>query len=369
MNSAAPSHSQMSIVPLGAGDLIDRAIRFYRQNFAVLVLIALPPVAITTLLSLGWIQLSREIFFTGGYDPIESAAYAVFAFLGTIVIWLAGTVATLAVMGGASRNFVRHLLFGEAITFAATYRNIRERFASLVLASTLIAVLLGFFGSIIFYFGLVVSMVAVSMVILVLSAIPILAAIISVAIGLASLLATYLFFCLLASRVAYVPQVMMVEGQGIFASIGRSMSLAGGNVMRFAALFAFTTLATYSALAILYIPLGWYAWYSGVDMLPLSGAVAPGWYEVASQVVWQASFVLMSPVWMIGLCLLYVDERVRHEGYDIELMAAARLGEIPSVPAAYSNPLQPALGSQQAAAPGAAQPVRPNSGTSPLGLS
>jgi hypothetical protein len=41
--------------------------------------------------------------------------------------------------------------------------------------------------------------------------------------------------------------------------------------------------------------------------------------------------------------LLYVDDRVRHEGYDIELMAARRLGEIPAVPETYINPLQPAL--------------------------
>jgi hypothetical protein len=58
---------------------------------------------------------------------------------------------------------------------------------------------------------------------------------------------------------------------------------------------------------------------------------------------------------MVGLCLLYVDERVRHEGYDIELMAARRLGEIPAVPSSYINPLQPAL----AAGPYAAPPNRP----------
>jgi hypothetical protein len=45
--------------------------------------------------------------------------------------------------------------------------------------------------------------------------------------------------------------------------------------------------------------------------------------------------------------LLYVDERVRHEGYDIELMAARRLGEIPSVPRNFVNPLQPALAQNQ----------------------
>jgi hypothetical protein len=53
--------------------------------------------------------------------------------------------------------------------------------------------------------------------------------------------------------------------------------------------------------------------------------------------------ILLLPVWMIGLCLLYVDERVRHEGYDVELMAARKLGEIPAVPDDFINPLNPAL--------------------------
>src|SRR5882757_214784 len=70
-------------------------------------------------------------------------------------------------------------------------------------------------------------------------------------------------------------------------------------------------------------------------------------------------FILLSPVWMIGLCLLYVDERVRTEGYDIELMAARRLGDIPSVPEAYINPLNPALSSTiEAAIPD--RPERPS---------
>jgi len=69
---------------------------------------------------------------------------------------------------------------------------------------------------------------------------------------------------------------------------------------------------------------------------------------------------------MIGLCLLYVDERVRHEGYDIELMAAQRLGEIPAVPGSFSNPLQPALASQTA--PVQASGKKRNSPFTTLGL-
>ena len=37
------------------------------------------------------------------------------------------------------------------------------------------------------------------------------------------------------------------------------------------------------------------------------------------------SSILLAPVWMLGMSLPYVDERVRHEGYDIELMASQKL--------------------------------------------
>jgi hypothetical protein len=48
---------------------------------------------------------------------------------------------------------------------------------------------------------------------------------------------------------------------------------------------------------------------------------------------------------MLGLSLLYVDERVRHEGYDIELMAAQQLGELPEIN--VSSPLGTALYSER----------------------
>jgi hypothetical protein len=155
---------------------------------------------------------------------------------------------------------------------------------------------------------------------------------------------------------------MLVEGRGVFASLGRSITLASGNFKRFVALVVFTFVAIYSALAILYIPLGWFAWVQGVELF---SETTPAWFEIALQLVSQASLILLLPIWMIGLCLLYVDERVRHEGYDIELMAARRLGEIPDVPDAYINPLHPALSSEQREA-SAVVPERKN--TSTLGL-
>jgi hypothetical protein len=338
--------------PLGAGDLIDRAVRFYRNNFWTFIFIAAPPVVAGTVISVAWTVAGRSIFSSSAKQfSTEHGLYLVFLWFGTIAIWLTETVATLVVMGGASRNFVRHLLFGEPITFKETYRNTLKRLAGLVVASTIITFVLGAISFVVFYFAFAIAAVVIVLVVAVLSWVPVLAFVAGLAVGIAATWGALWLFFLVASRFAYIPQVMLVEGQGVFASIGRSASLAGGSVRRLTALFVFTTVAAYSALALLYVPLVWYAKASGVELMTFDMDTIPAWYTIASNVIWQISFILLSPVWMIGLCILYVDERVRTEGYDIELMAARRLGEIPSVPMSYVNPLHPALSNSIEAAP------------------
>lgn len=335
-----------SLNPLGPGDLIDRAVRFYRKNFWTFILMAAPPVIVGTLMSVAWAFISRTFFYTpNASDPFENFAFLMFGWSGTLLIFFTQTVAILAVMGGASRNFVRHILSGEAITVRDTYKNLWARFGALIVASFIITLLIGLIGGAIIYFGLFIGALLIFLVAAVLSAVPPLAAVVGVLLSIGVGFLTLWLFFLVASRFAYVPQSITVEGLGVFSSIARSASLASGNVRRFAALFMFTFLAVYSALAILYVPVGWYAWYQGVEFFNfiVDQDLVPAWYEISSQLISQTSVILLSPVWMVGLCLLYIDERVRHEGYDIELMAAQRLGDIPDVPLEYLNPLQPAL--------------------------
>ena len=124
MSDLSSADSQLSLVPLGAGDLIDRAVRFYRGNFWTFVLIAAPPVIVGTLISVGWTFLARSLFEVGGSATgIDRTFYYMFVWLGSLVIWFTQTVAVLSVMGGASRNFVRHLLFSEPLSFRQTYAN------------------------------------------------------------------------------------------------------------------------------------------------------------------------------------------------------------------------------------------------------
>ena len=123
---------------------------------------------------------------------------------------------------------------------------------------------------------------------------------------------------------------------------------------------------TYSALMMLLIPLGWYGYLHGINPSRLTLRSKTVWYSVGSQVLTQLSTILLTPVWMLGLSLLYVDERVRHEGYDIELMAARAFGEMPTLPAGGHGPLAPALAAAVDAASG---PREGKPSRSVLGLS
>lgn len=331
--------NQLPLAPLGAGDLIDRAVRLYRRHFTTLIRIAAPPVLISAaggvMVSVSW----RELKATGSEGFL--ALYIMMLVAG-LALWFGGAILNVIVMGGATRNLVTHLLWDEPVSARTTYANARARFWGL-LAATLIV------GVIIFITTLIVSyiwMMALSMVILGCFLLPIPAwgsTILGViAGGVVTLGALWLYF-LIVGRFAYVPQVMLVEGKGVFEALGRSMTLASGNIKRLMAMALFSIFAAYSALMILVVPLGWYGYLNGIDPFTMSTEAWPAWYAISYEVLAQLSSILLAPVWMLGLSLLYVDERVRHEGYDIEMMAARRLGEIPRLYGGQSAPITPAL--------------------------
>jgi hypothetical protein len=135
------------------------------------------------------------------------------------------------------------------------------------------------------------------------------------------------------SRIVYVPQVLMVEGKGVFGSIGRSFSLAGGAVIRIAAISLFWFYVAWSIWLLLMIPSGWYAYWSGVDINPFRDD-GPLWYGILKQTMAQVSEILIAPIGMLGFTLLYLDSRVRKEGFDIELLA----NRVLSAPPAWADP-------------------------------
>ncbi|MFN2492142.1 MAG: hypothetical protein ABR501_04575 [Pyrinomonadaceae bacterium] len=338
------SSNTLHLLPLGAGDLIDRAVRLYRRHLSVLIRIAAPPVFVTAIGSVLWTIAWRGFF---GTSSEQLFVLYVLMSVGGFVLIVGGHILSLIVMGGASRNLVTHLLWNEPVLARTTYAAVRSRFWSLLGATIIMMLWLGVAGAVAFFgWYVVVAFVSVGAIVLARWAPVWLTAIVGVVGFLAaSAVALWLFF-FMAGKVVYVPQVMLVEGKRVFESVSRSFSLAKGNVRRLMAMTFFITFATYSALMILVIPLAASAWMNGITLSPFSAAEWPIWYSIFYSVLEPLSSILLAPVWMLGFSLLYVDERVRHEGYDIELMASQRLGAMPRLNVA--SPLAPAI----SAAPG-----------------
>jgi hypothetical protein len=331
-------------------------VRLYRRHFFTLIGINAPPVLVTTLGSVLTAISWRELMATGSDSAL--ALYVAMLIAGS-VLFLVGMLLNLIVMGGATRNLVTHLLWNEPVSARATYRNVRARFWGLLGASLLVGAWIGF-SAFLATLGLlfVFNVLAVGTVLFMYVA-NWLSAVVGIISLVVAMVAALWFFFFLIKRFVYVPQVMLVEGKGVFEAFGRSSALARGNVRRLMAMFLFTWFASWSALMILIIPLGWYGYLNGINPSPFDAANWPAWYAVGYNVVGQSSSILLAPIWMLGLSLLYVDERVRHEGYDIELMAARRLGDMPAEAGGRDTlPYIPALVTQAKAPP---QPPSPRS--------
>ncbi|HKG47726.1 MAG TPA: hypothetical protein VKB02_13405 [Pyrinomonadaceae bacterium] len=348
------SPTQLPLAPLGAGDLIDRAVRLYRRHLFVLIRTAAPPVIIV---AAGWVLFSisiRQVFLT---FETSDLMLNVLLLMAAGVTMLAGYLFILVVMGGATRTLVAHLLRNDPVTARATYKAVRARFGGLVVASLIMLfwIIAAFFvamsgaqmvGGITLVAAGALGMIAPTW----------LAAIVGVIGTLLATAASLWLFFVIVGRVVYVPQVMLVEGKGVFEAVGRSFSLARGNVRRLMAMTLFTTFGIMSAMILLLVIIGFAGAATGVNMR--DSTEWPAWYAILYSTLGPLSSILLTPVWMLGLSLLYVDERVRHEGYDIELMAARQLGELPDVN--VTSPLGTALHSMERKQP---PPVPRSSGS------
>lgn len=175
---------QLSLGPLGPGDVIDRAVRFYRRNFWTFVFIAFPPVVMGTVISVGWAFLARSLFSVSSTtNVVDLTFYYLFFWHGTIVIGSSRGSRRLSVMGGASRNFVRHLLFNEPLTFHETYAKTWKRLAGLVTAPSYIAIVLGIVGSVVSYIGFLIGAVLIVLAVAALQMVPPLALLVGVLVG------------------------------------------------------------------------------------------------------------------------------------------------------------------------------------------
>jgi len=308
---------------MSAGDIIDRAVRLYGRNFLALLRIVLAPSLVayagSILMSIAW----RNATLSKGDERVVITVLLVFS---GFLLWAIGKASFYAVLGGSSRSLVAHFFEGKPILARDVYRAARERVWSLIGATFMSGLLI--MGAMMIAY-IVVTTIAVFFALT-------MATVLQKAPGWMQVVATTIFalaiavtfavsFLLMYGRVVYVPQILMVEGKGVFSSIGRSFSLASGQLRRITALILFWFYVGWSVLLLLFLPLGYIS-----DWVNPFGAEQSPWYNIAWQTVAQLSEILLMPIFMIGCTLLYLDSRVRKEGFDVELVANRTLAQPPA---------------------------------------
>src|SRR5437764_12443197 len=124
-----PVSNELALAPLGAGDLIDRAVRLYRRKFLTLIRIATPPVLVSALGSTMVTIAFRELSSTS--SELRLVMY-VFVVIGGLVVTFCGSLFSLIGMGGATRNLVAHLLWNEPVTSRTAYTDPKTSFGELL---------------------------------------------------------------------------------------------------------------------------------------------------------------------------------------------------------------------------------------------
>lgn len=322
-NNTANEMETMTLAPLSAGDLLDRIVRLYRRHWIALMRVAVLPVILSYLGIMGLTLGIRNFSTTKGDLRL---AMGVLLIAGGLALYVGGKAVLVFLLGGTARELVQHFLDGSPVTVRGVYRTTRQHFWSLFGAAIMVlalALTLGIF--LVYVVGMIVG-VYILLAAWLLSGLPFwLQVILHSVFGLLAFAATTILVLMNVKRAMFLPQAITVEKKGVANALSRSFSLAGGELRRkdfvpIVALVFFYLYISASVELLFRLPLYLYAGLNGIEAGPFS-AQQPLWYTVLTNTVSQASEILLLPVLMLGFILLYIDSRVRREGYDLELLA------------------------------------------------
>ncbi|WP_170219243.1 hypothetical protein [Nocardioides litoris] len=317
MLGAAHKPGAMPLRPLTLGEMYDAAFRIIRFNpkatVGAAVLVAAVtmavPVLVTTLLT--WtVGLAYDpaapIGETGTGDDLGSAAALGSLGLGIVLQGLGLVLVTgMIVHVTAAAAVGRRLSLGEA--WAATHGR-RWRLVGLTL-------LLGLATTVI------ITVYVLACVLVAVSA-PTVAAVVVIIVSVPVFVAFLLWFWI---KVYYLPvPPLMLERLGVLASIGRGYRLTRGSFWRVLGIALLTLLIGSFAGQILGTPF---------SLLSAFGSLAvPADYTllvtvVGSALAQVATTAFVAPFASTVTSLQYLDQRMRLEGYDVELMRQAGILE------------------------------------------
>lgn len=311
-----PSPAAFDLRPLSLGELLDRIFAVYRAHFWLFAGIASVPALLQMLL--GGVQVWIMHAFLKGMAPTQMQIGSGLSgsVLGIAVFLL------FAVMHAATAYSVSEVYLGRTATVGGSIRAIAPRWLRYIgiaiwqTLSMLWPALLGMALG-----GIIMATRSTSMVVL--------GGFLFFAGAFGGLIGGFIFYL----RNSLGVPASVVEGLTVRQSMRRSKVLTQGTKGRI-----FVTLLISGVLYMV----------AGMLQIPLAAVVVQAtlhqqdalWAQALNLFIGFLSTSVVSPVAMIGLSLLYFDQRVRREAFDIEFLLGAAGPEPPAseVPVSFTEP-------------------------------
>ena len=310
--------AKFDLRPLTTGELLDRTFQLYRSRFSLFAGLAVLPAAvnvITQSLRL-WYATHQSVHVHHGADLYRVQGV-------TIALTVVSSIIALVLYGivqAATTWAVSSVYLGEAASIRPAFANAREhwfRYTMIVLRQ-----LWAGFWLPIFLIAIGVSVVLARRHS---SGATIIAGIIYFVAFLSLIYAVWAYI-----RVSLAVPAAVVESLGVRSALKRSKQLLVSRKIRVFLLFVFL-FALYLVIGVIQAPLALIA-------LRSRGAQA----FVTQALSLAISFVtgtFVGPIGAIAVCLFYIDERVRREGFDIEWMMSKVAPTAAIPPASEEAPL------------------------------
>lgn len=314
----------LTLRPLSTSQVLDRTFSLYRQNFILFAGITALPAVIPLVGQLLLLLVTRP--FPGGPmesgDPLKMGAAVGAAVLGGVVLavlYLAG----LAFAAGATVGGVSRVHLGHTTTIGECYRLIMPHFGRIVGIVFLVGMI--FFGVILIGALVMIVPIAVGFAS---GGRPNFSAGMGIAFffGFLLIAAGVIVDIYLSAKLSLSVPACVLENLSVGDSLKRSWRLTEGTVLRLILVSILAGVIGWVVGMVLSIP-----YFIGIVLMVTRKNPNPD--TLLPFIAWQyvANFLarsLAGPVGTIAAALIYYDQRVRKEAFDLQLMMQA-IGQPP----------------------------------------
>jgi hypothetical protein len=297
--------------PMSTAQVLDRTFFLYRRNFILFAgIAAVPPAFMLVAQMIGFAIPKAANNLPGAASGIAAISAGVIVVIGILLYLVGYSLAT-----GASIYAVSNAHLGKTTTISQSYRSVSNR-AGAIIATSICTGLVIFAVSavgILMGFALAKVMGPSSALILIPAG----------AIGI-------FFMIRLVLRYSIATQGCVLEKLGPVQSIKRSFALSQGSEGRIFLIILLNVIIVTALTLVFSIPT-----FVGVGLAATKGSQPPMQYQIMQALASFMASTLSGPISIIAFSLVYYDQRVRKEAFDLTLMMEA-IGQAPPLAAAAS---------------------------------